>query len=155
MSALASTLVRLGNGETAEAYARQAVALHNVPGVKDRLFEDRGNAVLNLGTSLVVRRQPEPEEAVRLGIQAIAVPHQQRTETAHAGGGAVPAAGDLAYNSGGQGVRRAAPRVSAARVSCLILGSAPPTPEARPSDGSGAWRVGAPRPWWCRAGPRC
>jgi hypothetical protein len=81
MSALASTLVRLGDGEVAEAYARQAVALHNVPGVKDTLFEDRGNATLNLATSLVVRRQPEPEEAARLGIQAIAVPNQQRTET--------------------------------------------------------------------------
>jgi hypothetical protein len=81
MSALASTLVRLGDGETAEQYARHAVALHNVPGVKDRLFEDRGNATLNLGTSLVVRRQPESEEAAWLAIQAIAVPHQQRTET--------------------------------------------------------------------------
>jgi len=81
MSALASTLVRLGDGGTAEPYARHAVALHNVPGVKDTLFEDRGNATLNLATSLVVRRQPEPEEAARLGIQAIAVPHQQRTET--------------------------------------------------------------------------
>jgi hypothetical protein len=48
MSALASTLVRLGEGEAAEAYARQAVALHNLPGVKDTLFEDRGNATLNL-----------------------------------------------------------------------------------------------------------
>ena len=81
MSALASTLVRLGDGGTAEPYARHAVALHNVPGVKDTLFEDRGNATLNLATSLVVRQQPEPEEAARLGIQAIAVPHQQRTET--------------------------------------------------------------------------
>lgn len=41
MSALASTLVRLGDGEAAEQYARQAVDLHIVPGVKDRLFEDR------------------------------------------------------------------------------------------------------------------
>lgn len=81
MSALASTLVRLGDGEAAEAYARQAVDLHNVPGVKDSLFEDRGNATLNLAGSLVVRRQPEPEEAARLGIQAISVPPQQRTET--------------------------------------------------------------------------
>jgi hypothetical protein len=81
MSALASTLVHLGDGETAEQYARHAVALHNVPGVKGTLFEDRGNATLNLGTSLMVCRQPEPEEAARLGTQAIAVPHQQRTET--------------------------------------------------------------------------
>lgn len=81
MSALASTLVRLGNGEAAEEYARQAVALHNLPEVKDGLFEDRGNATLNLATSLVVRRQPDPEEAARLGIQAIAVPQEQRTET--------------------------------------------------------------------------
>jgi transcriptional regulator with XRE-family HTH domain len=81
MSALASTLVRLGDGENAEEYARQAVALHDLPGSKDTLFEDRGNATLNLATSLVVRRQPEPEEAARLGIQAIAVPHGQRTET--------------------------------------------------------------------------
>jgi hypothetical protein len=81
MSALASTLVRLGDGEAAEAYARQAVALHNVPGVKDTLFEDRGNATLNLAGSLVVQRQPEPEEAAGLGIQAITVPPQHRTET--------------------------------------------------------------------------
>jgi hypothetical protein len=81
MSALASTLVRLGDGEAAEEYARQAVALHNLPGVEDSLFEDRGNATLNLAGSLVVRRQPEPEEAARLGIQAISVPPQQRTET--------------------------------------------------------------------------
>jgi hypothetical protein len=67
MSALASTLVRLGDGETAEQYARHAVALHNVPGVKGTLFEDRGNATLNLGMSLIVCRQPEPEEAARLG----------------------------------------------------------------------------------------
>jgi hypothetical protein len=81
MSALASTLVRLGDGEAAEQYARQAVDLHNAPGVKDSLFEDRGNATLNLAGSLVVRRQPEPEEAARLGIQAISVSPQQRTET--------------------------------------------------------------------------
>jgi hypothetical protein len=81
MSALASTLVRLGDGEAAEEAARQAVALHNLPEVKDGLFEDRGNATLNLATSVVVRRQPEPEEAARLGIQAITVPHLQRTET--------------------------------------------------------------------------
>jgi transcriptional regulator with XRE-family HTH domain len=81
MSALASTLVRLGDGEAAEAFARQAVALHNVPGVKDTLFEDRGNATLNLAGSLVARRQPEPEEAARLGTQALAVPREQRTET--------------------------------------------------------------------------
>jgi hypothetical protein len=81
MSALASTLVRLGDGEAAEAYARQAVALHNLPDLQDGRFEDRGNATLNLATSLVVRRQPEAEEAARLGIQAIAVPQEQRTET--------------------------------------------------------------------------
>jgi transcriptional regulator with XRE-family HTH domain len=81
MSALASTLARVGEGEAAEAYAREAVALHNLPGVKDGLFEDRGNATLNLATSLVVRRQPYPEEAARLGSQAIAVPQEQRTET--------------------------------------------------------------------------
>jgi transcriptional regulator with XRE-family HTH domain/tetratricopeptide (TPR) repeat protein len=81
MSALASTLARLGEGETAEAYARQAVALHNVPAVKDTPFEDRGNATLNLAASLVLRRQPEPVEAARLGIEAIAVPEAQRTET--------------------------------------------------------------------------
>ncbi len=81
MSALASTFARLGDGETAEDYARQAVALHDVPAVKDTLFEDRGNATLNLATSLVVRRQPDPEEAARLGIEAVAVPEGQRTET--------------------------------------------------------------------------
>jgi transcriptional regulator with XRE-family HTH domain len=81
MSALASTLARLGEGETAEAYARQAVDLHNVPAVKATPFEDRGNATLNLAASLVLRRQPEPVEAARLGIEAIAVPEAQRTET--------------------------------------------------------------------------
>jgi transcriptional regulator with XRE-family HTH domain/tetratricopeptide (TPR) repeat protein len=81
MSALASTLARLGEGETAEAYARQAVASHNVPAVKNTPFEDRGNATLNLAASLVLRRQPEPVEAARLGIEAIAVPEAQRTET--------------------------------------------------------------------------
>ncbi len=81
MSALGSTLARLGDGETAEAYARQAVALHDVPGVKDTPFEDRGNATLNLAASLVLRRQPEPEEAARLCIETIAVPEAQRTET--------------------------------------------------------------------------
>jgi hypothetical protein len=74
-------LARLGEGETAEAYARQAVASHNVPAVKDTPFEDRGNATLNLAASLVLRRQPEPEEAARLCIEAIAVPEAQRTET--------------------------------------------------------------------------
>jgi transcriptional regulator with XRE-family HTH domain len=81
MSALASTLTRLGEGETAEAYARQAVALHNALAVKDTPFEDRDNATLNLAASLVLRRQPEPVEAARLGIEAIAVPEAQRTET--------------------------------------------------------------------------
>ena len=81
MSSLASTLTRLGEGETAEAYARQAVALHNVPAVKDTPFEDRDNATLNLAASLVLRRQPEPVEAARLSIEAIAVPEAQRTET--------------------------------------------------------------------------
>jgi ATP/maltotriose-dependent transcriptional regulator MalT len=81
MSALASTLVRLGDGEAAEEYARQAVALQNLPDLQGGLFEDRGNATLNLATSLVVRRQPDPEEAARLGIHAIAVPQEQRTET--------------------------------------------------------------------------
>jgi transcriptional regulator with XRE-family HTH domain len=81
MSALASTLTRLGEGETAEAYARQAVALHNALAVKDTPFEDRDNATLNLAASLVLWRQPEPVEAARLGIEAIAVPEAQRTET--------------------------------------------------------------------------
>jgi len=81
MSALASTLVRLSDGEAAEEYARQAVALYDAPGVEDSRFEDRGNATLNLAASLVVRRRPDPEEAVRLGIQAIAVQQAQRTET--------------------------------------------------------------------------
>jgi transcriptional regulator with XRE-family HTH domain/tetratricopeptide (TPR) repeat protein len=81
MSALATTLARLGEGETAEAYARQAVALHSAPGVRDTVFEDRGNATLNLAASLVLRRQPEPVEAARLSIEAIAVPEAQRTET--------------------------------------------------------------------------
>jgi hypothetical protein len=81
MSALASTLTRLGDGESAEQYARQAVVLHDVPVVRDTLFEDRGNAALNLAASLVVRRRPEPDEAARLGIQAIAVPEGLRTET--------------------------------------------------------------------------
>jgi transcriptional regulator with XRE-family HTH domain len=83
MSALASTLTRLGDGESAEQYARQAVVLHDVPVVRDTLFEDRGNAALNLAASLVVRRRPQPDEAARLGIQAIAVPEGLRTETVH------------------------------------------------------------------------
>jgi thioredoxin-like negative regulator of GroEL len=81
MSALASTLAWLGDGEIAEDYARQAVALHNRPGVRSTLFEDRGNATLNLAVSLVTRKQPEPEEAARLGIEVMAVPDGQRTET--------------------------------------------------------------------------
>jgi transcriptional regulator with XRE-family HTH domain len=81
MSALATTLACLGEGEAAESYARQAVALYYVPGVGGALFEDRGNATLNLAASLVLRRQPEPEEAARLCIEAIAVPGVQRTET--------------------------------------------------------------------------
>ena len=64
-----------------DSYARRAVALHDVPGVKGTPFEDRGNATLNLAASLVLRRQPEPEEAARLCIETIAVPEAQRTET--------------------------------------------------------------------------
>jgi transcriptional regulator with XRE-family HTH domain len=81
MSAVASTFAWLGNGEIAEDYARQAVALHNRPGIRHTLFEDRGNATLSLAASLVARRQPEPEEAARLGIEVMAVPEGQRTET--------------------------------------------------------------------------
>jgi tetratricopeptide (TPR) repeat protein len=81
MSAMATTLACLGEGGAAEPYARRAVALHHVPGVRDTLFEDRGNATLNLAASLVLRRQPEPVEAARLCIEAIAVPEVQRTET--------------------------------------------------------------------------
>jgi transcriptional regulator with XRE-family HTH domain/tetratricopeptide (TPR) repeat protein len=81
MSALATTLACLGEGGAGEPYARRAVALHSAPGVRDALFEDRGNATLNLAASLVLRRQPEPEEAARLCIEAIAVPEFQRTET--------------------------------------------------------------------------
>jgi tetratricopeptide (TPR) repeat protein len=80
-AAMAGTFTRLGDGETAEKYARQAIALHQAPDVRDTLFEDRANATLNLAASLVIRRAPEPEEAARLGIQAIAVPEAQRTET--------------------------------------------------------------------------
>ena len=61
MSALASTFVRLRDGETAEEYARHAVALHHAPDLRDTHFEDRGNAALNLAASLVVRQHPEPE----------------------------------------------------------------------------------------------
>jgi len=81
MSALASTLVWLGEGEVAEDYARQAVALYHRPGVRHTLFEDRGNATLNLAASLVARQRPEPEEAARLGIEVMAVPEGKRTET--------------------------------------------------------------------------
>jgi tetratricopeptide (TPR) repeat protein len=81
MSALATTLAWLGEGETAENYARKAVALHNRPGVRRFLFEDRGNATLNLAVSLVIRKQPQPEEAARVGIEVIGVPDGQRTET--------------------------------------------------------------------------
>jgi transcriptional regulator with XRE-family HTH domain len=80
-AALAGTFTRLGVGETAEEHARQAVALHSSPSLSDTLFEDRGNATLNLAASLVVRRHPEPEEAARLGIEALAVPEAQRSET--------------------------------------------------------------------------
>jgi transcriptional regulator with XRE-family HTH domain len=81
LSALASTLTRLGDGTAAEEHARQAVALHDLPGAEGTLFEDRDNATLNLAASLVVRSRPEPEEAARLGIQTIAIPQGQRTET--------------------------------------------------------------------------
>lgn len=81
MSALATTLAWLGDGDIAEDYARKAVALYNRPGVRHTLFEDWGNATLNLAASLVVRQQPEPEEAARLGIEVMAVPEGQRTET--------------------------------------------------------------------------
>jgi tetratricopeptide (TPR) repeat protein len=81
MSALATKLAWLGDGEVAEDYARKAVALHNRPGVRHTLFEDRGNATLNLAVSLVMRKQPEPAEAARLGIEVMAVPEGQRTET--------------------------------------------------------------------------
>jgi transcriptional regulator with XRE-family HTH domain len=81
MSALATTLACLGDGEVAEDYARKAVALHNRPGVRHTLFEDRGNATLNLAVSLVIRREPEPKEAARLGTEVVAVPEGQRTET--------------------------------------------------------------------------
>ncbi len=78
LSAMASTLARLGVGERAEGYAREAVALHHLPG---RCFEDWGNAMLNLAASLVVRRWPEPEEAARLCLAVMSVPPEQRTET--------------------------------------------------------------------------
>lgn len=78
MSALASTLARLGEGERAEGYAREAVALHHAP---SRRFEDWGNVMLNLAAALVHRRQPEPEEAARLGLEVLNVPEGQRTET--------------------------------------------------------------------------
>jgi tetratricopeptide (TPR) repeat protein len=78
MSAMASTLARLGEGERAEGYVRQAVALYRQPG---RCFEDWGNAMLNLSASLVVRRRPEPEEAARLCLEVVGVPEGQRTET--------------------------------------------------------------------------
>ncbi len=78
MSAMASTLARLGEGERAEGYARKAVALHHLPA---RFFEDWGNATLNLATSLVIRRQPEPDEAARLCLEVVSVPEEQRTET--------------------------------------------------------------------------
>jgi ATP/maltotriose-dependent transcriptional regulator MalT len=78
MSALASTLARLGEGERAERYARQAVALHDAPGKR---FEDWGNATLNMAAALVFRRQPEPEEAARLGLEVMNVPDGRRTET--------------------------------------------------------------------------
>jgi tetratricopeptide (TPR) repeat protein len=81
MSALATTLAWLGDGEIAEDYARKAIALHNRPGVRHTLFEDRGNAMLNLAVSLVLRQHPEPEEAARLGTEVMAVPEGQRTES--------------------------------------------------------------------------
>jgi hypothetical protein len=40
-AAMAGTFTRLGDGETAEAYARQIIALHQAPDVRDTLFEHR------------------------------------------------------------------------------------------------------------------
>lgn len=78
---LGGTYVRLGDGQTAERYAHQAVASYNASAMRGTAFSDRGHARLNLAASLVVRPRPDPDEAARLGIEALAVPEAQRTET--------------------------------------------------------------------------
>lgn len=78
---LGGTYVRLGDGQTAERYARQAVASYDAPELRGMAFSDRGHAKLNLAASLLVRPRPEPDEAARLGTEALAVPEAQRTET--------------------------------------------------------------------------
>jgi transcriptional regulator with XRE-family HTH domain len=82
MMFLAGTHARLGNGETAEGYARQAIALYDAPAMRASSFEDRAHAKLHLAASLVLRPRPEPEEAARLGAEVLGVPAAQRTDTA-------------------------------------------------------------------------
>jgi tetratricopeptide (TPR) repeat protein len=153
MSALASTLVRLGDGEAAEAYARQAVALHNLPNVKDRLFEDRGNATLNLATSLVVRRSPNLRK--QHGSVSRRSPSPACTEPRPSAFGrwSCVSCWTAGARARGQGLRRATPRVPAAGIRCLIPAAEPLIPEAWPTDGNGACRVGTLHLWRCRAGP--
>lgn len=81
VSALAGTYARLGDGEAAEGYAREAIDLYDSPKAPDEFFSDKGHAKLNLAAALVGRRRPEPEEAARLGVEAITVPQAQRNDT--------------------------------------------------------------------------
>jgi len=78
---LAGTYARLGDGEAAEGYAREAIALYDSSRPRGEFFSDRGHARLNLAASLVARRQPDPEEAARLGTEAVGVPEGQRNDT--------------------------------------------------------------------------
>jgi len=78
---LAGIYARLSDGEAAEGYARQAIALYGSTRVRDEFFSDKGHAKLNLAASLVGRRRPDPEEAARLGVEAMSVPEAQRNDT--------------------------------------------------------------------------
>jgi hypothetical protein len=89
MMFLAGTHARLGQGEVAEGYARQALAQYAAPRMRGTAFEDEAHAKLHLAASLVLRRQPEPEEAARVALQVVAVPAAQRTDTARKRAGEV------------------------------------------------------------------
>lgn len=145
MSAMASTLARLGEGERAEGYARQAVALYHLPA---RFFEDWGNAMLKLATSFAVRRQPEPEEAARLCLEVVGVPEEQRTkqDRTQVGGRGTWTAQHVALPACGQGVRRTTPGVPAP-------GGLISQPGGCSMYGVAARRWVRPRPWWCRGCP--
>lgn len=72
-------LTRLGDGAAAEPYARAALA--GCDGPAGLSLEERGHARLAVAAALVLRPRPEPEEAARVGMQAIDVGKPQRSET--------------------------------------------------------------------------